>query len=236
MREVRISPIDFGGFTYTLTGPGAGSENTETNGFQLLKNSTITFENGIIRIAQNANDIKRIIQNYADLTLDDMTFYAENQVGGESYPLSFNYGHIVFKGNTSIITTSPETVAFDVYYWDIPTYEEGVSVTFEDDYTGKINGKIIYDSEEADKASLKINGNGSFGGIELSSAAGKLTKPNIAITGGDFDNDVNAYVVKGMTQDEDGKVVIDTKTAVAEVNGIGYPDPPGRHQCRREGR
>ena len=227
--------IDFGGFTYTLTGPGAGSENTETNGFQLLKNSTITFENGIIRIAQNANDIKRIIQNYADLTLDDMTFYAENQVGGESYPLSFNYGNIVFKGNTSIITTSPETAAFDVYYWDTPTYKEGVSVTFEDDYTGNINGKIIYDSKEEGKASLEINGNGSFGGIKLSSDAQQLSAPDIAITGGDFDDNVNAYVVKGMTQDGDGKVVIDTKTAVAEVNGIGYPTLQGAINAAAKG-
>ena len=227
--------IDFGGFTYTLTGPGAGSENTETNGFQLLKNSTITFKNGTIRIAQNANDIKRIIQNYADLTLDDMTFYAENQVGGESYPLSFNYGHIVFKGNTSIITTSPETAAFDVYYWDIPTYEEGVSVTFENDYTGKINGKIIYDSKEEGKASLEINGNGSFGGIELSRNAQQLSAPDIAITGGDFDDNVNAYVVKGMTQDGDGKVVIDTETAVAKVNGIGYPTLQGAINAAAKG-
>ena len=34
--------IDFGGHTYTLAGPGAGSTGTETNAFQLLKNSTIT--------------------------------------------------------------------------------------------------------------------------------------------------------------------------------------------------
>ena len=35
--------VDFNGHTYTLTGPGAGSSSTETNGFQLLKDSTITF-------------------------------------------------------------------------------------------------------------------------------------------------------------------------------------------------
>src|SRR5699024_11151170 len=61
--------LDFDNHTYILSGPGAGSTNTETNGFQLLKNSTITMKRGVVRIAENANNIKRIIQNYADLTL-----------------------------------------------------------------------------------------------------------------------------------------------------------------------
>lgn len=44
--------LDFGGHTYTLKNPGAGSTGTETNGFQLLRDSTITFRNGTIRISE----------------------------------------------------------------------------------------------------------------------------------------------------------------------------------------
>ena len=43
-----------------------GSSGTETNGFQLLKGSTVAFKNGTI----NAGKAKIVIQNYADLTLD----------------------------------------------------------------------------------------------------------------------------------------------------------------------
>ena len=135
--------VDFNGHTYTLTGPGAGSSSTETNGFQLLKDSTITFQNGTIRIGQNANNIKRIIQNYANLTLEDMHFFAEHQADGEDYALSFNNGNIVFKGNTSVITSNNNVIAFDVCKFS--SYP-GVTVTFDETYTGTINGKIVYDS------------------------------------------------------------------------------------------
>ena len=58
--------LDFGGHTYTLKNPGAGSTGTETNGFQLLRDSTITFRNGTIRISEEngigeGNPIKRVI-------------------------------------------------------------------------------------------------------------------------------------------------------------------------------
>ena len=46
--------LDFNQHTYTLTGPGAGSPNTESNAFQLLKDSTITFKNGTPAKAENA--------------------------------------------------------------------------------------------------------------------------------------------------------------------------------------
>ena len=185
--------IDFGGHIYTLSGPGAGSTNTETNGFQLLKGSDITFKNGTIRIAKNANNIKRIIQNYADLTLEDMHIYAENQVGGEEYALSFNFGSIVFKGDTDIITTDDDTAVFDVYFWNNISYQDGVSVTFDKTYTGTINGTIIYDSTDPDKAALIIQGSGYIGAVDTSSS----TKDgnNIQISGGSFGESVAEYVV-----------------------------------------
>lgn len=181
--------IDFADHTYTLSGPGAGSTNTETNGFQLLKNSNIVFKNGTINIAKNANNIKRMVQNYANLTLEDMRFEAANQVGGENYALSFNNGDIVFKGNTSIITTSDDTIAFDVCKF---SNYEGVNVTFNDSYTGEINGRIVYDSPDSSNWSLTVNGNGKFGGIDLSATA--TAEPNITVTGGTFESDPMAYV------------------------------------------
>ena len=185
--------LDFGGHIYTLSGPGAGSTNTETNGFQLLKGSDITFKNGTIRIAKNANNIKRIIQNYADLTLEDMHIYAENQVGGEEYALSFNFGNIVFKGDTDIITTDDDTAVFDVYFWNNTSYQDGVSVTFDETYTGTINGTIIYDSTDSDKAALIIQGSGYIGAVDTSNSTNNGN--NIKISGGSFGESVAEYVV-----------------------------------------
>lgn len=191
--------IDFQNHTYTLKDPGAGSAGTETNGFQLLKDSTITFKNGTIQIAPGNKNIKRIIQNYADLTLENMQIYAANQVGGENYPLSFNNGNITFKGNTSIITSSDSNAAFDVYYWKDGGYT-GTTVTFDESYTGTINGKIVCDNSESgnsesDKCTLIIKGNGTFGKIEGTNGQ---SNPSISISGGRFTVQVNKdYLAPG---------------------------------------
>ena len=185
--------IDFGGHTYTLVGPGAGSAGTETNAFQLLKDSTITFKNGTIRISEGANNVKRIIQNYANLTLENMQIYAQNQAGGEDYPLSFNNGEITFKGNTSVYTSNPDsTIAFDVCKFS--SYPS-TKVTFDEDYTGTIQGKIVYDSSNSDTHTLTINGNGHFGKIDYSPGSEDAAKEGIEISGGTFTESVDDYVV-----------------------------------------
>ena len=180
--------IDFGGHTYTLKDPGAGSAGTESNGFQFLKDSTITLKNGTVRIAEGTTSIKRIIRNYANLTLEDMHFFAEHQADGEDYALSFNNGSIIFKGDTDIVTTSDEAIAFDVCkYSSYPS----TNVTFDESYTGTINGKIVYDSTDADTHKLTIQGNGTFGAIEAASGAAEAAKSGIEVTSGHFAKPVN---------------------------------------------
>ncbi|MFQ7475272.1 S-layer homology domain-containing protein [Anaerotignum sp.] len=181
--------VDFGGHTYTLKDPGAGSPGTETNGFQLLKDSDITFKNGTIRIAEGTTSIYRIIQNYANLTLEDMHFYAENQAGSLDYPLSFNNGSITFKGDTDIITPDDNNIAFDVCQF---SNYPNVTVTFDESYTGTINGRIVYDSPNASTHKLYIKGNGTFGVIEYSSkATEEAAKNGIEVTSGNFAQPVN---------------------------------------------
>lgn len=184
--------VDFGGHTYTLKDPGAGSSGTETNGFQLLKDSTITFKNGTIRIAKETTSIKRIIQNYANLTLEDMHFYAENQADGQDYPLSFNNGSITFKGDTDIITPDDNNIAFDVCKFS--NYPK-VTVTFDESYTGTINGRIVYDNPNNNPNTgthkLYIKGNGTFGSIECTSGSDSAAKDGIKVTSGNFAQPVN---------------------------------------------
>ena len=186
--------LDFDGLIYTLNRPGAGSSNTETNGFQLLKDSTITFKNGTIRISEKnlsagaGKPIMRIIQNYADLTLENMQIYAKNQAGGEDYALSFNNGNVTFKGTTSVITSSSSNVAFDVCKF---SNYPGATVTFDESYTGTVNGQIVYDSTDAATHKLTIEGNGTFGTITAAGSATEAAKNGITISGGHFAQPVN---------------------------------------------
>ena len=53
--------IDFNGHRYTVNQNLVGSTGTENNGFQLLKDSTITMKNGII----NSDYALILIQNYS---------------------------------------------------------------------------------------------------------------------------------------------------------------------------
>lgn len=219
--------LDFGGHTYTLKNPGAGSTGTETNGFQLLRDSTITFTNGTIRISEkngigDGNPIKRVIQNYANLTLEDMQIYAENQRGGEDLVLSFNNGNITFKGNTSIYTTDPEAIAFDVCYWQRGGYD-GTYVTFDDDYRGTIDGTIVYDSTDKDKGKLTIKGSGNFVGIKTSKDSSKGV--SIEISGGTFKKSFPAeYLAENVALKEqaDGTFKVDEDTPVAKLGEKTY--------------
>ena len=202
--------IDFDDHTYTLTGPGAGSTNTETNAFQLLKGSTITFKDGTVNVAPNANNIKRLVQNYANVTFENMTFDATNQVDGTDLALSFNCGNVTFKGDTNIVVGKDAT-AFDVYYWK-GAYEDGVSVTFDDSYTGSVDGVVLYDSVDPEKAALTIKGNGTFGGVEKSATT--TNGATVAISGGTFTTKpADEFLAEGFVpfEDEDGNF-----TAVSE--------------------
>ena len=187
--------IDFDGHTYTLSNPGAGSTGTETNGFQLLQGSNITFKNGTIRISDkngsvgSGNPIGRIIQNYANLTLENMQIYAENQAGGEDYALSFNCGDIVFKGDTSIYVTDPEnTIVFDICKFS--SYPS-VAVVFDESYTGTIQGTIVYDSSDSETHKLEIKGNGTFGKIEATPTSTDAAKDAITVYSGHYAESVN---------------------------------------------
>ncbi|MDO4802311.1 MAG: hypothetical protein Q4A15_09115, partial [Prevotellaceae bacterium] len=142
--------VDFGGHKYAMECPGAGSAATKTSGFQLLKNSNIVFKNGTIECTEANKDktwtstseskgIAMIIQNYANLTLEDMTIDATNIAHNGAavrYALSNNSGNVEYNGNTTI-TTAGNDFAFDVCKYD--TYD-APTITWNS--TGTINGGI----------------------------------------------------------------------------------------------
>ena len=193
--------------TYTVNRPTVGSSGTETNGFQLLKDSKVTFKNGTLNSATGADSLPNggiLIQNYCDLTLENVTLdTSENS--NISYVISNNFGSLTAKGNT-VIKAANGKVAFDLWYGmnSNGLYDGGVSVSFETDFTGSVTGKIEYgahsrvpsNSNWKDKARLTI-ANGNFDTTFVDSNNNDGVAPedfNITITGGTFTSDVSAYV------------------------------------------
>ena len=130
----RSITFDLAGHTYNIDGDTVGSTGTETNGFQLLRDSAVTFKNGKI----TSNKAIILIQNYSNLTLEDMVLDGSNLAGTGPYTLSLNNGTVNITGNTSILAKE-DSVAFDVYYWP-SSYPKGVQVTVNT--TGTISGSI----------------------------------------------------------------------------------------------
>ena len=130
--------VDFDGHTYTVDGETVGSTGTETNGFQLLMDNTITFKNGTI----TSEKAKILVQNYSNLTLQGMTLTLNNSSYSSAYTLSNNNGNVVIDGTT--INANPAGgFAFDVCrYASYPS----VSVTVQGDSV--INGNIQIDATE----------------------------------------------------------------------------------------
>ena len=217
--------VDFNTFTYTINKPGAGSRDTETNGFQLLKGSTIVFKNGKINISEDnlalavapAKNIMRLIQNYSKLTLEDMTIDGTNLFGA-NLVMSFNNDPVTISGNTSII--SPEGVkAFDADgYWG-PYNRSNVTVNT----TGTITGGI-----ELGQGILNITNVNLVGDVTLCTSCGESgaadQKERATITGGTFTSDVTEYLGEGKVLQKNGN----TYTAVTDggITGGTYTKKP----------
>ena len=139
--------LDLNEYTYTIDGATVGSPGTQTNGFQLLRDSDITIKNGSI-VSEKA---KILIQNYSNLTLDNVTL-----TGGTatSYVLSNNNGSTILKNRTTINATEGK-FAFDAYYWPSGKYP---SVTVEIATSDVvINGPIEYAHDGTDTENFAKN-------------------------------------------------------------------------------
>lgn len=92
---------NFEGYTYNVFGPTVGSSGTETNGFQLLRDSNVTIKNGKI----TSSVARVLIQNYSNLTLRDVTLELSSEYNsdqGSVYCVSCNNGVSSIEGNTTL--------------------------------------------------------------------------------------------------------------------------------------
>ena len=159
--------INLNNHQYIVSGKGAGSTNTETNGFQLNKTSDkITFKNGTLT-ANNVDNIKILIQNYTNLTIDNMILDGKNMKSG-SYTLSNNCGTINI--NNSTIYAAENGFAFDAYYWPTNGYTDGVEVNSNN---STIYGKIEVTTDDTSNIGKKHHLNITGGVLASNSTNGK---------------------------------------------------------------
>ena len=136
--------IDFGGYTYSFN-EGVGSGDLTSNGFQILKDNNVTLKNGILNVnADDAAEFYTIIQNYANLTVENMTLDGTNldkwsRTDGDSYVLSNNSGNVVIKGDTHIVANDEGDKAFA---FDACKYQSYVAPVVTVETTGHIAGLI----------------------------------------------------------------------------------------------
>ena len=226
--------FNLNGNTYTVNKPTVGSPNTETNGFQLLKGSKVTFKNGTLNSVTGADSLPNggiLIQNYCNLTLENVTLDTSAN-SNISYVISNNFGSLTAKGNT-VIKAADGKVAFDLWYGmnDKGLYDDGVSVTFGTDFTGSVTGKIEYGAANRastmqwpEKTKLTIE-NGKFEVTFVDSNAKDgvaLADANISITGGTFSSDVSAYVADGYILNNGTVEKLGETNAVAKVGETYY--------------
>ena len=193
--ENKTVSIDFADHTYTAHADSVGSAGTETNIFQLFKDSTVTLKNGTIDVASStapSGNFKIGLQNYCDLTLENMVVDGSNlkdTQGNVPYTMSNNHGNVVI--NNSKIIAKEGGVALDAYYWPSNGYADGVSVTVNNStITGKIEVTVDGQEELQDgaKHQLTLTGGTLTGGLRAEQGAQLYNEGTTVISESVFGN------------------------------------------------
>lgn len=180
--------FDLNGHNYLATQAG-GSAGTQTQAVHLEKDNTVVIKGGSLEAALDNPQIKMLIQNYSNLTLEDMVIDCSNNPNIQ-YVVSNNFGSCLIKNCT---ITAPSTgVAVDCWFGLLSNglYDDGLSVTIEDSV---INGNIEYGAQRQslnrpgneewwEKAQLTII-NSIVNGQIVNSGAGANDQHHIVIDG-----------------------------------------------------
>lgn len=182
--------IDFGGHTYTAGDPAVGSVGTESQAFHLEKGNTVTLKNGTITVASDSQKTAMLIQNYCNLTLDNIDLIGNSRT---QYIISCNYGDTVLK-DVNISGTHGNLVALDLMHWLGTIYaDQAPTMSIQNTAENTISGSV----------DVYCYGTG---------ADNCPSKPIMTITGGTFTTDVKDYCATGYTTKQDGsKYVVVSK-------------------------
>ena len=195
--------IDFGGFTYTVTGNLVGDTTPPTNAFRFLRDANVTLKNGTINLGNNTG-AAILIQNYADLTIENMTLDFEKYLFTAGYALSCNRGNTIIKGETNIISPKGKNTSVSKKVYAINVFNDvnnnPTTITVDESMTGKITGNIEVSgtTNAADTQKLIIK-NGTYTGVIKDNREDK-TVDVLDIYGGTFtgkNNNADKYVENG---------------------------------------
>lgn len=202
--------IDFNGHTYRLNTPAVGSKGYETQGFHFeWKGSAenipnITLKNGTLDVAsEHDSNLKLLIQNYCNLTLDSMIVDGsnlENGWGTYTYITSNCCGTTVIKDTKIFGGDAQKNVAFDVDGCRSAYANTPVKITVEGN--SEILGRIeVNDSDNKSENTLTVKG-GSFTDV---ATAVKYAENNATIkVAQDTTSDVVVPADKTITLDLNG--------------------------------
>lgn len=191
--------IDFNGNKYTFTAPAVGSEGYESQAVHLESGRAVILQNGTLDVAKGSNVFQMGLQNYCDLTLENMVIDGRNLKGNVSYTMSNNHGNVVI--NNSKIIAKEGGVALDVYYWPSNGYADGVSVTVNNStITGKI--EVTVDGKEklqdGAKHQLTLTGGTLTGGLTATQGAQLYNEGTTVIS--------NVAMAKNTASDKGGAI------------------------------
>lgn len=205
--------IDFDNHTYTVNKLLVGSGGSKTNGFQLLKGSNVTMINGKIVVSDDSirgdnskHSPYMIIQNYSNLTMENMTAEGGNNT---RYILSSNYGDTVLK-NVNFSAKYENVCAIDLMHWEKSYNDYPPTIVIDNEDTNVIKGSINVYCQLADDTTVVED---------------KNCIPRLAIKGGTFSADVNKYIIgnREVTTNQDGTYTVEfAGNTIAKIGDEGY--------------
>lgn len=215
--------IDLSGHTLESTA-NAGSTGTKNQVMHFEKGNTIVIKNGTIAAEAGNETTKFIIQNYANLTLEDVTIDAANlnYPGQVCYAMSNNCGNVLLKGKTSIINVPKGAIALDACKF--ASYEKPI-VTLST--TGTIGGTIeLSGGDLVLGADLNVTESivgrcGAASTISLNKY--KITAPKIAVYNEEGSLDITSSGAGGIVSESHVAVMVgnNTKTTLTKCKVTG---------------
>lgn len=228
--------LDFAGYTYTVSEPAVGSKGYESQGFHLEQgdgNVSVTLKNGTL--ASTGSAVKMLVQNYCNLTLDNMTLdgtgYTNKYFSNGDYVLSNNCGNVTIKDTT--IVARDGDFAFDVYggfqkYSDVTVTVTGNSVIngkvelARDNTDNKNENKLVIDGGTINGQICNTSGtvvvkSGAF--TDLASAVKYATDGATITLAGDVKGDIVIPAGKTITLDLGGHKLTNVKEHTIVNNG-----------------